>query len=105
MSTSLFGSAVVIVTRDAWAIVNGFLIEAVVGSSGSSWCAVSVDTCGCESPKASAASPSRSTLERNVTSKEPVLAVAVWRTLDGDTFAEPSLLENGTSNLSPVQPT
>ena len=77
---SLRGYAVVTVSRDAWLIVSVFLIDAVDGSFGSSWCAVSVVVTGwLRARSASAASPSRSTLERNVTSNAPVFAVAVWR--------------------------
>ena len=47
----------------------------------------------------------RATLERNVTSKDPLLLAVDSCTLDGLTVADPSLLVNGTSNLSPVQPT
>ena len=70
-------SAVETVSREAWLKRDVFFTLAELGSSGLSWCAVSVVTLGWLSPKASAVSPSRSTLDLNVTSKLPVFVARV----------------------------
>src|SRR5215217_5361923 len=91
--------------RDACDSVRFLLVPAVVGSSGSSCLTGSAVVCGWLRPNPSAFRPSRSTLDSSVTSSAPLSAVVVVSTADGVTVAVPSLVVNGTSNLSPVQPT
>src|SRR5262245_39613450 len=69
-------------------------------SFGLSWCAVSVVVTGWLRPNASAARPGRSTLALKVTSKLPVSVAVVWVTDDGFTVALPTVIPNGTVNLS-----
>ncbi len=47
----------------------------------------------------------RATLDLKVTSNEPLPVAVVCDTLEGDTDALPTLAPNGTSNLSPSNPT
>ncbi len=89
------------VAREACETTNDFFTLAVAGLFGSSWCAVSDETTGWLSPKPSALSPVRSTVEENVTSKLPESDEVACVTLAGSTFAEPRFVSNGTSNLSP----
>src|SRR5688572_15001125 len=80
-----------------------FLILAELGSFGSSWCPTSSVTLGWLSPKASAVSPARSTLDWKVTSKLPVSRAVSSTTDDGATEALPRVTENGVWKSSPCQ--
>ena len=104
-SMSLAGRSTEIVASPAWVRVNDFLTLDVDGSFGSSWWAVSVVTVGWLRPNAAAASPGRSTLER----ERDVERAGVTRRGDrhrgrGRRSRSRRCVLNGTWNLPPFQP-
>src|SRR5437764_14742799 len=81
---------------------------AVLGSdsAGSSCAGNTVFDAGRLRPNASAFRPFSATLDLTVTSNEPEpSAAAVCVTLFGDVNSEPTVVWNGTLNLSPLKPT
>ena len=92
---SLFGNDTDTFRLPACVTVKSFITLDVVGSFGSSWCAVSVVVSGWLSPKASAEKPGRSMPAWNVTSNEPVPSSVLWSTWSGSTVALARVVSNG----------